>query len=253
MAPDDPFESAAAYYASHRPDYGEAVVSLVDRFDLSGTRVLDLGCGTGQLAVPLAAHAGSVVGVDPSERMLDHAREAARGAGRENVEFVTGTDTDIDGLGPFRLTTIGRAFHRMDGRATLDRIYRETEAGGGVAILTDEEWLTRGTETWEQVVYDTASEYVADLPARTGPVEYDDPWDELVASTDFADVTVETVEVEREWTVDGVVGYVFSLSFCSPDAVEDAAAFERDLRERLGARGGSLEHTVTLTVITGRK
>ena len=43
--------------------------------DVSGRRVLDLGCGAGQLARHLAtAGAAEVIGVDVSERMLAHAR-----------------------------------------------------------------------------------------------------------------------------------------------------------------------------------
>ncbi|MCL5994999.1 MAG: methyltransferase domain-containing protein [Chloroflexi bacterium] len=43
--------------------------------DVSGRRVLDLGCGAGQLAFYLAeAGAAEVIGIDASERMLDVAR-----------------------------------------------------------------------------------------------------------------------------------------------------------------------------------
>src|SRR5262249_23606328 len=43
--------------------------------DLSGSRVLDLGCGAGQLAHYLAEQgAAEVIGVDLSERMLELAR-----------------------------------------------------------------------------------------------------------------------------------------------------------------------------------
>jgi 2-polyprenyl-3-methyl-5-hydroxy-6-metoxy-1,4-benzoquinol methylase len=43
--------------------------------DAHGRRVLDLGCGAGQLARYLATHgAAEVVGVDLSERMLELAR-----------------------------------------------------------------------------------------------------------------------------------------------------------------------------------
>jgi SAM-dependent methyltransferase len=42
-----------------------------------GDRVLDAGCGTGRVAVELAARGFSVVGVDADERMLEAARRKA--------------------------------------------------------------------------------------------------------------------------------------------------------------------------------
>lgn len=263
MTPDDgsEFESTETYYARYRPDYGEDVVGyLRDRYDLDGdARVLDLGCGTGQLAVPLAAHAGTVIGMDPNETMLVHARERAARAGVENVRWVHGADADLadadlaEDLEPLRLTTIGRAFHRMDQSRTLDRLYDLTEPGGGVALVNDAEWFTRGTMAWQDAVYDLTSDYLDDLPERTGPVTYDDPWDETVAAHGFEDVETRTFTGEREWTADGVVGYVFSLSYCSPKAFgEREDAFEVDLRALLADIGGPFVQDVTRQVISGR-
>lgn len=254
--PAEGFESAEPYYAAHRPSYGNDVVDyLVDRFDLDEeSRVLDLGCGAGQIAVPVAAHAGHVVGVDPNERMLECAAQRATDAGRENVEWVVGTDADLDeDFAPLDLTTMGRAFHRVDQDATLETLAEITVTDGGVAILNDPEWLTKGTAGWQDEVYAVASDYREDLPERTGPVEYDDPWDELLADHGYRDVAVETVPFEREWTVDGVAGYVFSLSFCAPATFgDDRDAFEATLRERLGEREEPFVQRDEVTVISGR-
>ena len=40
-------------------------------------RVLDLGCGPGTLAIPMAGFAGEVVAVDVEPEMLDQLRRAA--------------------------------------------------------------------------------------------------------------------------------------------------------------------------------
>jgi len=45
--------------------------------DLRGRRVLDVGCGTGQLALALVDRGAKVWGVDPSSEMLEQARSAA--------------------------------------------------------------------------------------------------------------------------------------------------------------------------------
>lgn len=49
--------------------------------DLSGRRILDAGCGTGQLAVELARRGAEVVAVDLSPTLVAHARERAEAAG----------------------------------------------------------------------------------------------------------------------------------------------------------------------------
>ena len=60
---------------------------VVSRAGISrGERVLDLGCGTGNVAAAAAAAGAEVVGVDPAARLLEVARERVPG-----MEFVQGT------------------------------------------------------------------------------------------------------------------------------------------------------------------
>lgn len=70
---------AAAYYARYRRGYPDSFVdALVHALTLSrASTIIDLGCGTGQLALPLAIRVGRVIGVDPEPDMLSHARAAA--------------------------------------------------------------------------------------------------------------------------------------------------------------------------------
>ena len=51
----DLFRGTAWYYARYRSGYPEAFFKLVrNKFELSKVdRVLDLGCGTGQIAIPV--------------------------------------------------------------------------------------------------------------------------------------------------------------------------------------------------------
>lgn len=253
------FESTEAYYTEYRPGYGEAAIRyLVDRFDVDDSaRVLDLGCGAGQIAVPVASFAGEVVGMDPNPTMLAHASEEASIAGRENFEFVEGSDADLTtDLGPFRLVTMGRSFHWMDQERTLERLHELLEPGGGVAIITGEEWLVRGETDWQAAVYDVASEYIDDLPEReTGDVEYEDPWDELLETKGFDAVETKTFAIDRDWHVDEILGYVFSLSYCSPQTFgDDMADFDADVRERLAGLGDEpFRQAEEVEVIAGRE
>jgi SAM-dependent methyltransferase len=62
------------------PEYVEQILPLVDRHLAGIARVLDVGCGEGQVARRVSAHgAGFVAGVDPTAAQLAVARE--RGGG----------------------------------------------------------------------------------------------------------------------------------------------------------------------------
>ena len=52
-------------------------------------RVLDLFCGVGNFTLPLARHAGTVVGVEGDAGLVQRARDNAQRNGLENVEFFT--------------------------------------------------------------------------------------------------------------------------------------------------------------------
>jgi SAM-dependent methyltransferase len=86
----------------HDKDY-VAECDLIERIfqtygDDSIHSVLDLGCGTGNHAIPLARRSYEVVGVDRSERMLAQARKKAAGLGknRNNVVFEKGDIRSVD-------------------------------------------------------------------------------------------------------------------------------------------------------------
>ncbi len=100
----DEWDAAADSY-DRRPDHGMLPGAtrdawwrlLADLLPSPPSRVADLGCGTGSVAVLLAVHGFDVIGIDISPRMLDHARARA-GAEAAAVRFALGdvTDPDLD-------------------------------------------------------------------------------------------------------------------------------------------------------------
>ncbi len=67
---------------------------------LSGARVLDAGCGTGVLAMDLARRGASVLAIDLSPTLVDHARELADQQGITTIDFRSGDMLD-PALGSF--------------------------------------------------------------------------------------------------------------------------------------------------------
>jgi len=82
-------------------DFAEKMMPAISRLLLEtlpeGSRVLDLCCGTGQLARALSSRGFRVVGVDTSSSMLEYARNNAPGCRFEQAdarEFDVGRDFD---------------------------------------------------------------------------------------------------------------------------------------------------------------
>ncbi len=90
----------ADFYHQYRRGYPSAVIdTLVDTFGLTSDDIaVDLGCGTGQLTLPIATRVRAVAGVDPEPDMLVRARRAAAEQGIGNVSWLLGADTDIPAL-----------------------------------------------------------------------------------------------------------------------------------------------------------
>jgi ubiquinone/menaquinone biosynthesis C-methylase UbiE len=106
LRPNLDFDQRASQYARHRKIHPGVVNELVGSgLFTPETRVLDVGCGTGNYAAALSVATGCrAAGVDPSLRMLDWARDAApwesltQGSGeslpfpRDSFDVVMSTD-----------------------------------------------------------------------------------------------------------------------------------------------------------------
>lgn len=113
---------------------------LVDQASPASTsRILDVGCGTGTLAILLkqAAPGAEVVGLDADPEILEIAREKCERAGAE-VRFVHGFSTSL----PFDDGSVDRVlsslfFHHLAGEAKRDtaaEIARVLRPGGELHV-----------------------------------------------------------------------------------------------------------------------
>lgn len=109
---------------------------LLDQAIPPGARVLELGCGTGQMCLYLAAARRRVVGADLSLPALELGAAAARHFGVAGVQFVE-TDLRAPGLraGAFDVVyASGVLHHTPDPRASFAAICRLARPGGILVI-----------------------------------------------------------------------------------------------------------------------
>ncbi len=110
--------------------------------------VLDVGCGTGSLALRLAPHGAEVHGLDLSSEMIRIARGKAADAGVSNVTFHVGPFDDsftafapesLDGLCAYSILHLV-----ADRAAALERIYDLIRPGGffiSSTVCLGESWV----------------------------------------------------------------------------------------------------------------
>ena len=129
----------AAFYGSGPPVQVPFVERLARSFDLAGElRVLDIGCGTGRLLVPLAALGWHVVGMDPQVENLAQARKVAHVAD-DPVELVAGGFAELDAIEAFDIVlAVGGPWWYLltpEARAdALSRVHRALRPGGAVVL-----------------------------------------------------------------------------------------------------------------------
>ena len=83
MSHDSPYDAIARIYDPWSLSVVEDIDFYVEEAAASGGPVVELACGTGRIAVPVAAAGIRVIGVDGSAGMLEVARERAAAAGVE--------------------------------------------------------------------------------------------------------------------------------------------------------------------------
>ena len=253
------FAGTAWHYARYRPGYPEAFFAdVVARFRLDGTgRLLDLGCGTGQLTVPLARHVTEALGVDPEPEMLVEAANRARESNVTNVAWAQGSSADLPGeFGRFKLVTMGRSFHWMDRGRVLAALDGMVEADGGV-VMANDSCLVRPVTAWQRAVEDLQPRFLPPgaLPTPS-PSSSDESHEAILSRSPFPNVQRVIHEFTREWTVDRIIGYLYSTSLPLRRLLGDRReAFEQEVAATLLAiePSGQFIEPVTLEVHTATR
>ncbi|HUZ00909.1 MAG TPA: class I SAM-dependent methyltransferase [Thermomicrobiaceae bacterium] len=91
----DAYAAIAPFYDLEFADFDADVDLYLGYAGVVGSPILELGCGTGRLLVPLASAGYQVSGLDVSPAMIAIARERLEGSGLARVELDVGNITDL--------------------------------------------------------------------------------------------------------------------------------------------------------------
>ena len=136
------FNTRADDYVKYRPNYPQAIYDFLwkEVGVLSSFTVADVGCGTGIFTKGLVDRCQKIVGIDPSQKMLDQARIFL--GERDNLDLILGTgenlplsDNSVDGI------LCAQAFHWFDLQGSKKEFRRVARSNAPIVFI----WNDRKT------------------------------------------------------------------------------------------------------------
>jgi SAM-dependent methyltransferase len=117
-----------------QPFLGWDTNELMSVTDFAGKTVIDVGAGTGRLALAVAEKAGTVFAVEPVANLRAHLKKQARAKGLQNVYAVDGLITDIPFPEQTADVTMGGHVFGDDLDAEYQELVRVTKVGGMIIL-----------------------------------------------------------------------------------------------------------------------
>jgi SAM-dependent methyltransferase len=220
----------------------------------AGTRVLEIGAGTGLATGPLLAAGAEVVAVEPGENL---AAVLAADFGGERLEICISDFETAELVGEFDLAVAASALHWLDPVTSTERIGRVVRPGGWLAAWWNEfgdvkrptEFRDRLDEVYRDLLpgepgYRDSRSYVLDTERWRG---------QLTGGGFFEDVVVEVIEWSQVLTAETAR----DLWSTFPNIGELGAADRGEFLGRLGGivedLGGSVVDPRLTVVYTARR
>ncbi|MDQ2750636.1 MAG: class I SAM-dependent methyltransferase [Actinomycetota bacterium] len=247
----------ASYYAQYRRGYPVAVVdALVDTLGLSASdTIVDIGCGTGQLTLPLANRVGRAIGIDLEADMLRHADTAARERRTSNVEWILGSADDLVAIaapyGGVEAVTLANSIHLVDRAQLFAAARTALSPRGSLSIIANGHPLWLQDTAWSHALK-TFLERWSGI-TLTGHCGTDDETRSAYRHEMTAvGYVVEEVRVDYTdtLTLDQIVGGVFSALSARIPAAGDRNRFAADVARALADSAPYAEH-VPVRVLIG--
>lgn len=193
----DHFSKGSKDYATYRPSYPIDLVNELADLCPTQDRVLDCGCGTGQLSVLLAERFAEVIATDASSAQIAKAKKKDGVIYRTALAEQSGlADESVD------LITVAQAAHWLDLDAFYKEVARVAKPNGILALITYGVLHVEGAidSLVQEFYYQTIGPY---WPAERRHVE--DGYQSLPFP--FTEIKVPAVTMQEFWSLDELLGY----------------------------------------------
>ncbi|MYR40396.1 methyltransferase domain-containing protein [Streptomyces sp. SID4944] len=226
------FDEDAELYDRARPGYPPELYEDLGRLAGAGpgSRVLEVGCGTGQATVPLAARGCRVTAVDAGPRMAAIARRnlAGAGFGPGEAEVVTARFEEWPLPGePYDVVVSATAFHWIDPAVRTVRAADALRPGGALAVVRGQH-VRGGTEEFFVEVQRCYERFDPRTPPGLRPpaaadVDGSDHVQEVADSGRFGPTVLRRYEQDLTFTTSGYLELLrtFSGHRALPESARD--------------------------------
>ena len=278
-SPGQGFDDVAELYDEIRPGYPRLLVdAAVRRGRLrSGSRVLEIGSGTGKLTELLAGCDLVVDAVEPGANLTEIARR--RLGATDKVRFHAGRFEDLTlRRDEFEAVFSAAAFHWVDPTVGWAKAASHLRPGGLLALLGYQTVWDEQSPEADRLFADLVQTYapevadrvqadrhldaiVAGVDERRGNVsevwEWISPGDRSLAVEEaaslFGQVELEVTEERLERSADEFLGFVRTTSFYFGIDPTHRSRFEQGTRAMFERIGGRLHSTLLFTLVTARR
>ena len=252
------FGQVAELYDRARPSYPAAAIDAVLEYGAlgPGSRVAEIGAGTGKATVLLVQRGLTVTAIEPSEPMAAVAR--AKLAASPAVTLVpTAFEAWDPGL-PFDAVVSVQAWHWLDPKVRYARAREALRPGGALAaVWSFPDWERCRQRGALSRAYRIAPVTLApDFPMHpdSEPTRLAGDWHaEVTAATGFGAVEIREFPRTERYTAQDYVALLQTHQDHILLNEDDRAALMEEIRRTIESGGGSLELPLTTYVCLARR